>query len=314
MRTVQDILFNVTGQTLVFDAPEGRPSSVTSVEVYRWDSSDDDTSETSAAGSGSVETNPNTTIDAASGAGQTNPNVLNVAATTGFEVGRRYLVTAADSYKEWFEVAEIDSSNSVTARHPMHNAYSSADTVQSTRITATVDSTWVADETNIDDSAGPNPMFRVRWVYVHSGVTYVADTYFNLVRYGARHGVLPQDVESMFAGWMDALPVDHRNDQGRLLIDEAYRAVKFDLHGIELDDASIAEAEVIDELVRHRTVERFEWAQFLSGRGGDQTRHIAAKQAYQERLDQLLRLAMKVPVRDGDGAGRKTTALGLTVR
>jgi len=82
MRSVQDIVYGVTGQTVYFDAPEGRPSSVTSVEVFLWDVSDDDTAE-AAVGSGSVETNPNTTIDAASGYGQTDARVLNVAATTG---------------------------------------------------------------------------------------------------------------------------------------------------------------------------------------------------------------------------------------
>ncbi len=39
--------------------------------------------------------------------------------------------------------------------------YASGDTFQSTRIQATVDSTWVADETNITtDDVGPNPMYR----------------------------------------------------------------------------------------------------------------------------------------------------------
>src|SRR5690606_12112149 len=140
MREVQDILFAITGQTLHHDCAEGRPSSVTSISIFPWDSSDDADSEWTATGS--VETNPDTTIDADSGYGQTDARRLNVAATTGFAVGRTYLATTADGARDWFECAEIDSGNYVIARHPLHNAYVSADTVQSTRITTTVDSTW----------------------------------------------------------------------------------------------------------------------------------------------------------------------------
>ena len=109
----------------------------------------------------------------------------------------------------------------------------------STRLTATVDTSWCSDDENIDASAGPNPMFRVRWVYVVAGATYVADTYFNLTRYAARHGVTPQDIENTGYLWLAVLPTDHRKDQGRRLIDDAYRAVKLDLHGVDFDDAAI---------------------------------------------------------------------------
>jgi hypothetical protein len=157
-------------------------------------------------------------------------------------------------------------------------------------------------------------MYRVRWVYVVGGVTSVADTYFNLVRYGARHGVTPLDVNSMLSAWLDSLPPDYRNDQGRKLIDEAYRAVRVDLHAIDLDDSSIAESEILDDLVRHRTVERFEWMRFLSSPNVDQSKHLAARNEYQERLDSLVRLAAKIPVRDNTGAATRIVPLGLSVR
>lgn len=313
MRTVLDIVFGVTGQSLYFDCPEGRPTSVTSCSVFRWDVSDDDTAE-SAIGVPAVETNPNTTIDAASGYGQTNPRVLNVAATTGAEVGRTLLVTAADGYREWFEVAEIDSGNSLTAKHPLHNAYASADTVQSTRITAAIDATWIADEANLTgDDVGPNPGYRVRWVYVVAGVTYVADSYFSVVRYAARHGVQPQDIESLVPGWLDMLPTDHRSDQGRKLIDDAYREVKIDLHQVDLAASSIAESEITDELVRLKAVELGEWAKYLSGSGDSGRAEISSKR-YQARLDALVRIVSRVPVRDSTGAATPIVAQGLTRR
>lgn len=311
MRTVQDIIYDVTSQTLHHDAPEGRPSSVVSVSIFPWDASDDHDSEWVATGA--VETDPNTTIDAASGYGQADAKVLNVEDTTGFAVDRTFLVTGADGYSERFDVAEIDSGVSVTARHPLHNAYATADSVQSTRITAAVDATWVADETNLLDEPGPNPMYRVRWEYVVGGVTCVADTYFNLVRYVGAHGVQPQDVESLATGWLDRLPTDHRANQGRTLITDAYRAVKFDLHSVWTDDAMVANAEAIDELTRYKTIELGEFARILAG-GGDTTMYQVARDQYQRRFDSLSRITNKLPIRDAAGVASIRTAPGLTRR
>ncbi len=310
MRTGQDIVFGVTGQLLTFDAPEGRPSSVTSCEVFWWDSADDDAVLT---GAGTVETGPATTIDAASGSGQADPRVLNVAATTSMVVDRRYLVTSAQGYREWFDVEEVNGGNSVTAKHPLHNAYTTSDTVQSTRIQATVDPTWVADEDNLDDTNGPNPSHRVRWVYVVSGTTYVADSYFTLVRYAGTHGVRPQDIEVLHPGWLDRLPTDHREDQGRKLIDEAYRQVKIDLHGTWTDDAMVANAEIIDELTRCKALELGEFAKAMQG-NADTRGYDLARMMYRERLDSLARITSKVPIRSTDGGASGRLPLGLTRR
>lgn len=311
MRQVQDILYGVASQSLVFDAPEGRPSSVTSVKIIPYDAGDDDDTEWSPTTA--VETGPSTTIDAASGYGQTDPRVLYVAATTNAAVDRTYLVTAADGAKEWFTVAEIDSGNYLLAQHPLHNAYASADTVQSTRITATVDDTWAAAKENLRDDAGPNPHYRVRWVYVVGGATYARDSYFNLVRYAGTHGVLPQNLESLAPGWLDTLPTDHRGNQGRTLISDAYTAVKFDLHAVWTDDAMVANSELVDEVTRYKAIELGEFAKILAG-GGDEARYRIAKDAYQSRLDSLLRITNKAPIRDTTGAATERVAVGLTRR
>jgi hypothetical protein len=299
VRQVQDIVFGVSGQMIYFDCPEGRPSSVTSAGVFVWDVGDDDESE-SAIGSPSVETNPNTTLDSAASA---NTRSIPLTATSGIVADRRYLVThATTGIREWVEVEGIASADSVTVKHPLHNDYASGSTFQSTRIQATVDSSWISDDGNIaTEDAGPNPMYRVRWVYVVSGSTYVADTYFNVVRYAARHGVQPQDVESLLPGWLDSLPTDHRNDQGRKLIDDAYREVKLDMHQVDLSMSSVAESEIVDDLVRYKVVSLGEWSRLLAG-GGDQLRVELAAKRYQERLDALVRVVSRVPVRDSTGA------------
>lgn len=313
MRTVQDILFDVTGQTVTFDAPEGRPSSVTSVEVFPWDGGDDGSTE-SAVGAGSVESNPSTTLDGSAGADQSDPNLIPLTATTGCEVGRLYLLTSGTSEREWVEVAEVDSGVSVTAKHPLHGTYSSGAAFVTTRMSATVDSTWVADSANLSTDAGPNPAYRVRWVYVVGGVTYVADSYFNLVRYAGKHGVRPHDVETILPGWLDRLPTDHIADQGRRLIDEAYRSVKLDLHAVWTDDAMVANSELVDELTRWKAVELSEFARSLANGGVSATSYDAAAKAYQTKLDQFSRITNKAPIRDSSGAAQNRPALGLTRR
>jgi hypothetical protein len=315
VRAAQDIAFGVSGQVLVFDAPEGRPSSVTSVEVFRWDAGDDDTAEGATTGSATVETNPDTTTDAACGASQDDPRRVPLTATTSCATDRRYLLTGADLVKEWVDVQDVDSGDAVIARHPLHNDYASGATFESTRIQVTVDSTWCADETHLDDTPGPSPMYRVRWVYVVAGVTYPADTYFNLVRYPGRHGVLPQDVEATLPGWLDSLPTDHRRDQGRRLIDEAHRTVRLDLYELREDDAAIADTDIIDELTRYKAIELSVWARFMSSPSDDGSKLAVAEKRYETRLAALLKLTKKAPVRDVDGAAdNQRPALSLSQR
>ncbi len=312
VRLVQDITFDVTGQKVYFDAPEGRPSSVTSATVFGWDVSDDDTAE-SAIGTPTVDADPDVVIAADSGYGQSDARILNVDDSADFVVGRTYLVTSVAGAHESFICAEVGD-DTVTAQHPLHNAYTADDAVQSTRITATVDPSWVADEANLRDDAGPNPHYRVRWVYVLADDSVrVVDTYFNLVRYAGTHGVLPQDVEAMSPGWLDRLPSDHRNTQGRALIDEAYREVRMDVHQIDIAASSLAESEIVDGLVKYKTIELGEYARVLAG-GGSSEAVMLSQKRYQERLDALLRIVSRIPVRDTTGAAAPVVAVGLSRR
>jgi hypothetical protein len=313
VRTVQDILFDVAGQIVFFDAPEGRPSSVTSVEVFPWSGGDDGSTE-SAVGAGSVESNPNTTLDGTAGSDQADPNLVPLTSTTGCEAGRVYLLTSATNEREWVEVSEVDPGSSVTVKHPIHGTYSSGAAFASTRMYATIDAAWVSDSSNLSTDAGPNPAYRVRWVYVVGGVSYVADGYFSLVRYAGAHGVRPQDVESVLPGWLDRLPTDHIADQGRRLIDEAHRGVKLDLHAVWTDDAMVANAELVDELTRWKAVELSEFARSLANGGASATSYEAAARAYQAKLDQFSRITNKAPIRDSSGAAQIRPALGLTRR
>lgn len=311
MRTAQDIAFGVTGQALELEAPQGRPTSVTSVTVYAWDAADDGTTELATTGSAAIDS-VNTTIASASGFGQTDARVLNVTSGTGIAVGRAYLVTAANGASERIEVAAV-TGTTVTARHPLHNAYASGAAFVSCRVTIAIDADWVADENNLDDSPGGGDAYRVRWVYVVGGATYVHDTYFNLERYPGVASVMPTDVDDSMPGWLDSLPTDHRIDQGRRLIAEAHRAVRMDLLALNVDDASIASGEVLDGLVRRRTIALGEMARYLST-GGDDGRFRTAQAHYTELLDSTVRIAANVAQRDKTGAATARSPLPFTRR
>lgn len=248
------LYYNVTGQTLVWDAPEGRPDTVTSVAVYPASTGDDGTAESATTGSATVETNPDTTFDAASGDGQADPRKCNLTATTGIVVGRQYLVTNSTGETEWVEVREIASADYVIARNPLANAYAASDTFESTRISISVDSTWIADEANISADSDPNPGYRVRWVYVKDSVTYVHDDYFDVVRYSGEDDVTPEDVDAESPGWINRLPTYHREDRGARLIDAAADDVHFDFFRYGFDDSMVRNREVKRKLVIKRAV------------------------------------------------------------
>ena len=290
-RTI-DLLFAVTGQSLYFDAPEGRPSSVTSSQVFENTTGDDGDAETATTGSAAVETNPNTTFNAASGDGQTNPQICNLTTTTGIGIGRGYRITNAAGEWEWIEVVGA-TATTATAREPLANAYTTGDTFVSTRITHAIDATWVADKTNLSDACCPNARYRWRLVYVVGGVTYVHDAYFDLLRYAGRHDVTAADVARRSPGWTQRVATYHREDQGRAIIDEAYEVVKFDLYNFETPDQSIRNREARNEMVLLKAIELVDPTELNV-------------QRYSERLQQFMAGA-KLSVQ-ADTSGAATTA------
>ncbi len=305
MTTTQDIMFGVTGQVLILDCEDGRPASVTDVQV--WDASADDTSTEEAAttGAAAVETNPNTTLTSAAGSG-VDPMTLAVTSAASIGVARTYRLAAASGLYEDVTVAGV-SGTTVTLKRPLINDYPSGSTLKSCRATISVDSTWVAALANVSPTWSPNPSYRVRWTVVDSaGATQVYDRYFDLVRYPARHGVTPVMVEARHPGWLDGLPIDCRVDQGRSIIDRAFKALRFDLYADGKADQAVRNAELVAELVIVR-------AQLLAvedaiGMGGDVSgqRYEMAQRVYTQRYQQFVR-APVLPV-DTSGGGAATPA------
>lgn len=301
----QDITFGVTGQSLVWDAPEGRPSSVTSVTVYMATTGDSGSVEGATTGSPAVETNPNTTFDAASGASQSDARLMNLTATTSVTVGRSYLITNAAGEREWPEIIGVVSGASATAREPLANDYAASDTFVGTRISIGVDSTWVADQSNLSDRGG-RPGYRVRWVYVVGGVTYVHDSYFSLVRYAGAHTVTPTMVDAMWPGYRDILPTYHQEDEGQRLIGEAFQQVRWDMRASDVDDAALRDADWIDRAVMLR------FGVLLAEIGTNAELIEMREKRYREFFDKTFRVTTKVDQStDTSGAGVAAPALPL---
>ncbi len=285
----QDIVFGVAGQSLVLDAPEGRPSAVAAVMVFENYTGDDGTVDLATSGVPAIEAAPNTTFDGSSGRGEDDARVCHLSSTAGIVPGRSYLAVNDVLERELVDVVSVATDASAIARHPLENTYPIGSTFQSTRMSIAMDTAWMADTANISAELSPHARYRVRWVYTVAGVQHVHDTYFDLVRYAGRHDVTPRDVDLEFRGWVMSLPTDYREDQGRALIDEAYRQVKLDLYGELLPDQGIRNRELLNALVIAK-------AGLLIFPG------TANEDKYRDRFTRLVR-SNQVPVSQGSGAG-----------
>lgn len=242
MRSTTNIVYAISGQTLELRFMLGRPTSAT-FEVFRDYA--DDTATAEFTGTATL-TSPTTTLTAASGAGQTDPQKLNLTSTS-IVTGRRYLLSEA-SVREWVDPIQI-ASGYIRARYPLQNAYTTAATLASTTLTATVDATWIAMLTSIGNPKDPNPDYRVKWSVVYSGATYVVYSYFDVVRSVVAHQVDISDINDRAPGLMDSLPVEYEAEQGRPLIDAAWRAVHAKLASLGIDVDSFRDDSFVDELV-----------------------------------------------------------------
>jgi hypothetical protein len=299
----QEILLDEDGvlstQYLVLDCEDGRPTSITDVQVWAVGSDDTSSEESATTGSGSVETNPNTTLSAAAGPAQSSPRALTLTSGTGVAIGRRIQIT--EDGTGVYEVGEVASVNgtAVTLRHPLKNDYSTGSLVQSCRATIALSTTWLADSGNLSPLWSPNPGYRVKWTVVINGNPAPYTRYFDCVRYVAGHGVLPVDVDRILPGWLDDLPPDHQVDQGRELIESAFGNIKFRFYGDNLADQAVRNAELLSQLVIHQTVlDSLEMRVLRGAQNMD-----AAIDKARERLDRLYNQVVRSPVAPVDTGG-----------
>lgn len=301
-------------QTFILDCEDGRPTSITDVQVWPAGADDTSTEESATTGSASVESAPNTTISAAAGPAQSDPTALTLTSGSSVTIGRRYLLTEdGTGVHEMVEVASV-SGTSVKLKHPLKNDYSAGSTFQSCRATIAVSTTWSSDKNNITPNWSPNPGYRVKWTVVINGQTAPYTRYADLVRYVANHGVIPLDVEQRFPGWLDTLPPDNQVDQGRDLIERAWSEVKFDLYGDGKADQALRNGEATAELVICRAMLLKIEDDILRGVGGDAEREAKAKQIYDRRYNQLIRSPVMPIDESGSGASQPVRRKAAWVR
>jgi hypothetical protein len=241
-RAIADITYAITGQLLTHRVLQGRPTSAT-FKVFNDYAGDDETAE--FTGSATVDS-VSTTVSSASGLGQTDPHRISLTSTTGVTVGTKYMIAEGGAF-EWFAPLSIGS-GFVRARRPLRNAYTTAATVVGTTISAVVDATWVADEGNLSDHLDPNPDYRVRWEIVIGSETLVQYSYFDLVRAPVRLGIDGEDVEDRAPGLHDTWPTDYQRDQGRPILQSAWRMVQAELGVMEVDTDAVRDEQLLDEL------------------------------------------------------------------
>jgi hypothetical protein len=297
MRRSTDIIFNVTGQTLLHRVQQGRPTSAT-FAVFHENTTDDGTPEWS--GTATVE-NVDTTLDAAAGVGEADRTLISLAAGGGTNVvvERRYRISQ-NGRSEWVLIVDKNGDDLV-ASAPLQNAYTSGADFEGTHITAAVDATWVADESHLSDMDA-SPDYRIRWAIVVAGATYIEHTFFDLVRGAIGHGITMHDLEDRFFNILDSLPINHRDNGGMRILDAAWRDVKAALSGAHINASALRDAELVDQLVIHRV--RLTFAE-NGRRPSDMTpaEFLAyAADMYDRFFEQHFKLSSKVAVAGQSGA------------
>lgn len=309
----QNLVFADATGVLVIDVPDGRPSAVDSVEVFR--ASQNDNTEAEFTPTGTVEATPNTTTSASAGRNETDPRKITLTALTGVTVGRRYHIVGADGLQEQLEVASIVTSSSyVLARHPLKNQYASGATFHSRRVAAPVDATWVADLSNISPASNPNPAYRVRWALTVGGIARIYERGLDLGRYEAQHNVTPLDVDDAHPGFLDGLPPDHIADQGRRLIDRAFASVKFELYGDAKADQAIRNPELVARLTIQRVPLEALRDQLAAGGDVNPERVATAEREFRQIYDQTIRAPVAAVDISGGGAAQTVKPQPLLCR
>lgn len=303
----QELILSLTGQTFYFDPPEGQASGTPTVDV--WLSTNDDASTEESATTGACSVDSVSTAFSASAGDRS----ITVASGTGITRGRRYIVADTDGNTETIEVSSV-SGTTIGLRHPLVNSYAATSTFKGTRISISVDSTWVADASNLTDvlsgswrtdmDAEPGIYvgqagYRLRWSYTVNSVACIGYSFADLVRYQAKNLVTPLDVDARFPGWIDKLPPDYREDQGAALVLEAFHAVRMDALADAVLLRKVRNTEILRELVILRANLCMLENQAMSGSGNAEGLQLA-QGVYRQRYDQLLR-EPKVPTDAGDG-------------
>lgn len=306
-RGTTDIAFAVTGQTFEHRALEGRPTAATFRVYNDYDSDDVTTYEFS--GAATVDT-ASTTVASASGPAQTDPQRLNLTSSAGFTVDRKYLVTE-NGRNEWVRPIEVGN-GFIRVAYPLKADYTTAATVASTTVVATVNATWVAELGNISDHRDPNPSYRVRWAMTIGGATVIAYSFLDLVRVKIVSGIDADDINARAPGFVDTMPIEYKTDNCDALIQSAWRSLRAKLAANALDADTLRNDELLDELALLKALA-------ILALGGwkplnyDSTAQYTAdtERQFETLFQQLVSVTLKLKTADSNSSSQSTQALPI---
>lgn len=228
----QDIVFTKPGQRLVFDPPEGRPSSP-SVRVI-------DGPLIAAATIGPCTVDPvDTALHGDAFAGGTS---IRVADITGIVPGGRYLMTKPAGDREWIVVSAIRGDTLVLDR-PLIHRYAANARIVGCRISVAIDDGWAASPANLSERRGGLAGYLVRWSYTIDGFEMTAVSFADLVSCPTKELVTPEDVHRRFSGY----PLT-----GTDYISEAVRAIRLEAVGDAHAQRKIRDTRILRELINAR--------------------------------------------------------------
>lgn len=248
MRTNDRLIYGVTGQTHAYRVTQGRPSSA-SYFVIREYMTDDSTPEFS--GTAAIDSYTQS-LTAAAGPSQADPAKITPASTTGIVSSQLYLLHE-NAMQEWVAPIEVET-GFIRVRNGLKNNFTTAAILDSTQLTLTVDPTFITSKVKVNVQPDPNPGYRVVWTYVVSGVTYVAYSFFTVVRSRMPHSVTVQDVSMRAHGLNEGMPSEFLAEQLRPVIDAAYQRVQADLATCDLNPDAFRDTQVIDEMTIRATL------------------------------------------------------------
>lgn len=293
MNKRQSLVYGQTGQEVEFFPPEwvrGVPTGTPTYAIYEGADSNDGDSELS--GNGTIDSVA-TTVDQVSGYSQTNRRRLYVAATTSLERGRQYVLANANGQRELVTPDAIASADYVDLGAPLAYDYPiTTSTLKGLRVYFTIDATWIATESNINDQRMP---YRVLWTYTIDSVTYRSWSYLDVVRQRKGHGL---NVDDLVESWPDLRGQDWADQRGQGFakqIDAAFERVEFDARTHRVDVNQLREGQMFDELMRSAVI----WVIARTGTapaGRDvETFQAEAKKQYADDFMQAIGV-LKMPV------------------
>ncbi len=242
----QALTYNQTSQTVGFypsESREGIPSSVT-YSVFAAHVTDDQTAEFS--GSGTVDS-VSTTVDVASGFSTTTRNKVFLASTASIVVGRFYRLANTLSQAEIVKVTAIGTNDHVLVETDLQYDYGSGDTFRGLFTSFTVDSTFIADKTKLND---PDAPYRVVWSYTLNSIVRKQLTYFDVVRRAKKSSLTHFDLMEAWPDLWAEQPQATRGQAWANFLDAGEDRIYLDLKTRGIDPNQVRDVMVLNELHR----------------------------------------------------------------